>query len=231
MRPAIRIRPLLAWACALPCGALIACAGAAAGPHPEPAPVDGTNTATRAAVGVERLPYTAADVRFMTAMIGHHAQALQMAQLAPERSSDSAILTLARRIHEGQLDEIATMQRWLRDRNQPVPAMSDSDTTHAAHAGDAARAAHAAGMPGMLTASQMRQLEAARGAGFDRLFLTFMIQHHRGAVQMVEQLFATHGAGQEEAVFRFATDVNVDQRTEIARMQRMLEELVFVGGS
>lgn len=82
-------------------------------------------------------------------------------------------------------------------------------------------------MPGMLTEAQLAQLDAARGADFDRLFLTFMIQHHRGAVTMVEQLFGSYGAGQDETVFKFASDVNVDQATEIDRMQRMLEELLF----
>jgi uncharacterized protein (DUF305 family) len=82
-------------------------------------------------------------------------------------------------------------------------------------------------MPGMLTAAQLRQLEQARGEEFDQLFLTYMIQHHRGATEMVRQLFGTTGAGLDETVFRFATDVNVDQETEIARMQRMLAEVVF----
>jgi uncharacterized protein (DUF305 family) len=77
-------------------------------------------------------------------------------------------------------------------------------------------------MPGMLTVEQVRQLRAARGPEFDRLFLTFMIQHHRGAVTMVNELFATDGAGNDEAVFKFASDVQVDQTTEVTRMERML---------
>jgi uncharacterized protein (DUF305 family) len=80
-------------------------------------------------------------------------------------------------------------------------------------------------MPGMLSDAQMKKLDEARGPEFDRLFLTFMIQHHRGAVAMVQQLFGSYGAGQDETVFKFATDVNVDQNTEIARMQRMLFDL------
>jgi uncharacterized protein (DUF305 family) len=86
-------------------------------------------------------------------------------------------------------------------------------------------------MPGMLSAAQLRELEAARGPEFDRLFLTYMIQHHRGAVAMVERLFGTYGAGQDEAVFKFASDVQVDQRTEVARMQRMLLAAEVVGPS
>jgi uncharacterized protein (DUF305 family) len=80
-------------------------------------------------------------------------------------------------------------------------------------------------MPGMLTPAQMQQLDAARGPAFDRLFLASMIQHHRGAVSMVQQLFESYGAAQDETVFKFASDVNVDQTTEIARMQRMLDAL------
>lgn len=159
--------------------------------------------------------WTAADVRFMTTMIGHHAQALEMSELAPTRAGDNSIRILAARIHNAQADEIVTMQTWLRDRGQPIP------DAHAHHAGD-----HAL-MPGMLTSAQMAELAAASGGEFDRLFLTYMIQHHRGATCMVSELFGSHGAGQDEAVFRFATDVNVDQTTEIARMQRMLAALYF----
>jgi uncharacterized protein (DUF305 family) len=82
-------------------------------------------------------------------------------------------------------------------------------------------------MPGMITPDQMKQLEAARGAEFDRLFLTFMIQHHRGAVTMVRELFDTPGAAQDQAVFKIASDVNVDQTTEIARMSQMLATVIF----
>jgi uncharacterized protein (DUF305 family) len=82
-------------------------------------------------------------------------------------------------------------------------------------------------MPGMLTEAQMRELDAARGREFDRLFLTYMIQHHRGATSMVTELFGSYGAGQDETVFKFASDVNVDQTTEIERMQRMLADLLF----
>ena len=82
-------------------------------------------------------------------------------------------------------------------------------------------------MPGMLTEAQMKQLDEARAKDFDRLFLRFMIQHHTGAVTMVKQLFDTYGAGQDQTVFKFASDVNTDQTTEIARMERMLFTLTF----
>ena len=110
------------------------------------------------------------------------------------------------------------MQQWLADRNQPVP-QADLTGAHAAHVD------HHTLMPGMLSAAQLQQLNAARGPEFDRLFLTFMIQHHRGAMAMVETLFNTDGAAQDETVFKFASDVNVDQSTEIARMESMLDAL------
>ena len=160
---------------------------------------------------LSRYPHTEADVRFMSSMIGHHAQALAMAALAPKNGASPAVVRLAERISAGQEDEIATMRQWLRDRGEPVP--------------DAHHAMHGHTMPGMLTEAQMRELEQARTAAFDRLFLTYMIQHHRGAVAMVKQLYGTPGAAQDDTVFKFADDVGVDQTTEIARMERMLDAL------
>lgn len=174
-----------------------------------------------------RRPWTAADVHFMTHMIGHHAQAVDMSRLAPTHGANPAVRRLAERIINAQQDEIATMQQWLRDRKQPVPEARASATMRMTTNG----VEHEMKMPGMLTDAQMKQLGEARGPDFDRLFLTFMIQHHRGAVAMVEELFGTDGAGQDETVFRFATDVNVDQVTEIARMQQMLVALLFEGGT
>ena len=176
-----------------------------------------------------RHPYTAADVHFMTVMIGHHAQAIEMARLAPTHGASAPVLRLAERIINAQQDEIATMQLWLRDRRQPVPEPSAPAT--GGMAGHDHGAQHGAAMPGMLTPAQMAELAAARDVEFDRLFLTYMIQHHRGATAMVRQLFASHGAGQDETVFKFASDVNVDQETEIARMQRMLRALQLEGAA
>ncbi len=213
--------------------------------------------AAQARADSARYPYTAADIRFMTAMMGHHAQAITMSRMAPTHGASPEVRTLASRIINAQQDEIATMGRWLRDRHQPVPDVLGAGAAHAAGHDTSAHdmsahdmSAHdmsghdmsmpgmamgrsdaapdMAGMlmPGMLTAAQMAQLDRARGAEFDRLFLTFMIQHHRGAVGMVDGLFGTYGAGQDETVFKFASDVHVDQTTEIARMQRMLVALL-----
>jgi uncharacterized protein (DUF305 family) len=162
-----------------------------------------------------RMAYTAADVHFMQGMIHHHAQAVVMAGWAQTHGARSDVKNLAQRIDVAQRDEMAFMQRWLRERHQEVP----DPLEHYQMGHDMPGMMM---MPGMLTPDQMKQLDAARGPEFDRLFLTFMIQHHTGAITMVDQLFASPGAGQELYVFRFASDVNADQNTEIERMRLML---------
>jgi uncharacterized protein (DUF305 family) len=164
-----------------------------------------------------RLPYTKADIDFMSGMIGHHAQAIKMASWAESHDASPAIRVLAARVTNAQRDEILTMQTWLRDRNQPVPEPNPAGMKMMMNGME-----HVMLMPGMLTEQQMTQLDQAKGTDFDRLFLTFMIQHHKGAVSMVKDLFSTYGAGQDETVFKFANDVQVDQSTEIARMEKML---------
>ncbi|MFN0179928.1 MAG: DUF305 domain-containing protein [Gemmatimonadales bacterium] len=210
-------------------GAVLAlgCAGQTA-PTTTPAPVAGATQPDSA--GLERgialaradsarYPYTEADIHFMTGMIGHHAQAVVMARMAESRGARPAILTLAGRIINAQHDEIALMQNWLRDRRQPVPEPGP-DGVMAHHGG------HSMLMPGMLTPEQIEQLSRARAAEFDESFLRFMIQHHNGAVKMVKTLFDTYGAAQDQLVFKFASDVNIDQTTEIARMEKMLVSII-----
>jgi uncharacterized protein (DUF305 family) len=165
-------------------------------------------------------PYVEADIRFMSGMISHHAQAIAMSKLAPSRGASASVMRLTERIINAQTDEIRLMAVWLTDRNQPVPKASPTGMRMVMGGVE-----HDHLMPGMLSPEQMKQLEQARGAEFDRLFLTFMIQHHRGAVAMVQELFGSYGAGVDETVFKFASDVNVDQATEIARMQTMLAAL------
>ena len=173
-----------------------------------------------------RYPYTEADIHFMSGMIGHHAQAIVMAGWAPSHGASASVQNLAARIVNAQRDEIVTMQTWLRDRRQPVPEASAHGMKMMMDGVE-----HVMLMPGMLTEEQLKQLDEARGKEFDRLFLTFMIQHHTGAVAMVKELFGTYGAAQDELVFKFASDVNVDQTTEIARMQRMLFALALEGNT
>ena len=174
----------------------------------------------RARADSARLPYTKADVDFMSGMISHHAQAIKMAGWAPTHGASPALARMAERIVVGQADEIELMQSWLRDRRQPVP-----DADPAGMKMKMGDVEHVMLMPGMLTEAQMKQLDAARGKEFDRLFLTFMIQHHRGAIDMVRQLLSSHGAAQDETVFKFANEVEIDQSEEIQRMQLMLLEL------
>lgn len=175
---------------------------------------------SRAKADSTRYPWTAADARFMAAMIGHHRQAVEMAGKAPSHGANASVRILAERIINAQQDEIATAQLWLRDRLQPLPGAGAGRTMTM----DGAE--HEMLMPGMISESRMRQLDRADGRGFDRLFLTLMIEHHRGAVAMVKELFASRGAGQDQAIFKFASDVEVDQITEIARMERMLGALI-----
>jgi len=214
--------------------AIAACSSApqAQGPQPAIARQNGgeLSPVERARADSARLPYTAADIHFMTGMISHHSQAIEMSRMAETHGASESVRTLASRIINAQRDEITTMGQWLRNRNQPVPTPGSTlhPTSDMGHdmAGMPGMSDHAM-MPGMLTTAQMQQLDSARGKEFDKLFLTGMIQHHRGAVAMVKELFGTTGAGQDEAVFKFANDVNVDQTTEIARMQRMLAAITL----
>jgi uncharacterized protein (DUF305 family) len=158
--------------------------------------------------------YTPADVRFMSGMIYHHAQALLMAGWAQSHGAGPSVQTLADRIVASQTDEIHLLSRWLADRHEPVPhpepehmMMAGMDATHM--------------MPGMLSLEQLAHLDSARGPRFDELFLRFMIQHHEGAITMVNDLFDA-GAGEENPVYKMASSVFADQTTEIERMQRML---------
>jgi uncharacterized protein (DUF305 family) len=167
-----------------------------------------------------RRPYTAADIAFMSGMIAHHAQAVKMAGWAESHGASKSLQIFCGRIAMGQTAEIGLMQAWLKDRNQPVPE-ADPRGMKMMMAG----MEHMITMPGMLTDAQMAQLDSARGVTFDRLFLTYMIQHHRGAITMVDSLFNTPGAGQDEIVFKFANDVQADQSTEIDRMEQMLDAL------
>ncbi|MGQ0815257.1 MAG: DUF305 domain-containing protein [Gemmatimonadota bacterium] len=176
--------------------AILAMAACAGVPHTQP-PAPGP---------VAQLPFTAADVQFMAGMIHHHEQAVLIGRWAASHGASDAIRRLSERIVVAQQDEIALARTWLRDR-----AQSES------HAHEL--------MPGMLTAQQLAELDRARGREFDRWFLTFMIQHHYGALTMVEKLFSSYGAAQDEAVFRFASDVFADQTTEIDRMETMLSEM------
>ncbi|MDP1859485.1 MAG: DUF305 domain-containing protein [Gemmatimonadaceae bacterium] len=168
--------------------------------------------------GIPGLQHTPADVHFMTGMIHHHAQAVVMASWAPTHGASPELQRLAQRIAVAQNDEIALMQTWLKDKGEPVPEAKPGPMKMVMNGME-----HDMLMPGMLSDPQLKGLDEARGLEFDRLFLTFMIQHHEGAVTMVDALFGSPGAGQDEVVFRFASDVYADQTTEIDRMEKMLD--------
>jgi uncharacterized protein (DUF305 family) len=198
----------------LVCAAGAASCAAGAAPIIQPGAPGQPSRVVRAEQAADQsgVGHTAADVRFMQGMIGHHAQALEMTELLKTRSTDPDMQKLALRIELSQADEIRMMQEWLQARGAALP------DPHAHHLHGATL------MPGMLTQEQMTRLASAQGREFDRLFLEFMISHHVGALVMVEELFDSPGAGQEAEIFAFASDVDADQRMEIARMGAMLKE-------
>ena len=159
-----------------------------------------------------------ADVAFMQGMIMHHSQAVEMTAMIPSRTENKDVRSLGAKISSSQADEINFMKRWLVMRREPtsmaMPGMPEMDMS----------GQPMPPMPGMLTAKQMEALRQAKGAEFDRLFLSGMIQHHNGALVMVKELFDTPGAGQDADLFNFATDADNTQRAEIRIMQGMLEK-------
>jgi uncharacterized protein (DUF305 family) len=163
-------------------------------------------------------PLSAKDVEFMQGMIMHHAQAVEMTALIDERTTNKELRLLGARISHSQAEEMKYMERWLQLRGQPtsmpMPAMH--------HMPGMDMSKHQMLMPGMLTQEQMDALKKAKGAEFDRLFLSGMIQHHTGALTMVDELFNSAGSGQDAELFNFATDVDSGQRAEIRIMETML---------
>ena len=202
-----------------PCTAAIAwavlCATAASGQWPQRVSADTPTPAfTPVTPDTTRPRVNIADVKFMQGMIAHHAQAVVMSALVPSRTDRNDLHLLAQRIDVSQKDEIKLMQRWLRARQQEVP---DPDAPLAHH-----DAGHDMLMPGMLTSAEIDMLSNSSGTTFERLFLQGMMKHHEGALTMVKQLFATNGGGQDTEIFRYANDVDADQRAEITRMQKLL---------
>jgi uncharacterized protein (DUF305 family) len=165
-------------------------------------------------------PLSPADVQFMQGMIMHHAQAVEMTALIESHTENKDLRTLGARISRSQSDEIEFMKRWLNARGEQISAPKD-EMPGMHMPGMSVKAPML--MPGMLTPTQMEALKKAKGAKFDQLFLTGMIQHHNGALIMVKELFDTAGAGQNADLFNFATDVDSGQRAEIKIMQAMVK--------
>ena len=172
-------------------------------------------------------PRSPKDVEFMQGMIMHHGQAVEMTALIESHTENKELRLLGARISKSQSDEMKFMKRWLEARGEPeqppMPAMPGMDMPGHDMSGHDMSGHHML-MPGMLTPKQMDALRKAKGAEFDHLFLTGMIQHHNGALIMVKDLFETAGAGQDAELFNFATDVDSGQRAEIKIMQTMLGE-------
>src|SRR5262249_28800402 len=166
-------------------------------------------------------PKARADAEFMQGMIVHHSQAIEMTALISSHTENKHLQSLGARISSSQSDEIKLMKRWLAARGESISINSEGmpgmDMPGMSHGPMGL-------MPGMLSPEQMEALRKAKGAGFDHLFLTGMIQHHNGALIMVKDLFDTAGAGQDAELFNFATDVDTGQRAEIRIMQGMLEK-------
>ena len=169
--------------------------------------------------GLGQYPYSDADIEFMSGMIPHHAQAVIMAGWAPSHGARADVAILCERIAVAQRDEIKMMRQWLQDRSLPVP--DATSTKH--HMKMANGMEHDMLMPGMLSPEEMAALDKARGSEWDRLFLLGMIKHHEGALTMVDDLFESYGAVQDDEMFKFASDIYADQTTEIDFMKRMLE--------
>ena len=171
--------------------------------------------------GLGQYPFSDADIDFMSGMIPHHAQAVEMAGWCDSHGARKDVATLCGRIVVAQRDEIKLMQQWLSDRSLAVP--DAASTRHRMKMPNGME--HDMLMPGMLTDEQMSALDKARGSEFDRLFLEGMIGHHQGAIDMVDVLFKSFGAAQDETVFKFANDVQADQAVEINVMKDMLEQI------
>src|SRR6476620_9051211 len=169
-------------------------------------------------------PRSDKDIEFMRGMIMHHAQAVEMTAMITSRTENKKLRLLGARISQSQSDEMRFMKRWLEMRGAPITAPMAAMPGMDMPGMDMSGHNHHMLMPGMLTAAQMEALRKAKGAEFDRLFLVGMIQHHGGALTMVEELFNTAGAGQDGELFDFATDADNTQRAEIKIMQNMLEK-------
>lgn len=168
-------------------------------------------------------PRSAKDVEFMQGMIMHHAQAVEMTSFINSRTENREIRLIGARISQSQSDEMGFMKRWLENRGESV-SMPEMKMDMKGMSMSSHRKHQEMMMPGMLTSKQMDALKNSKGVEFDRLFLSGMIQHHQGALEMVKQLFETAGAGQDAELFNFASDVDSGQRAEIKIMQTLLGE-------
>lgn len=211
-------------------------ATACGGSRTDAAPGDGAAPATDERpddaefVEADTPGYAPADAEFVRDMIVHHEQALDMTALAPDRTDSDDMRLLAQRIEETQEFEIDLMRRWLEERHEPAPEPASGADAHGGHERHTDHAGMV-GMAGMASPEQMTALADAEGEAFDRMFLELMIRHHEGALIMVDELLETERGGREPQLFMMLSHIDADQRAEIARMQRMLDQLNQTGGS
>jgi uncharacterized protein (DUF305 family) len=177
-----------------------------------PATSSGSPTSAPSSAAAAHGEHNNADITFAQGMIPHHRQAVQMAGLAAGRSQNPQVLDLASRIGAGQDPEIATMTGWLQEWGADVP--SDGGMMGGGHTG-------MAGVSGMMTPEQMDQLTKANGAGFDRMFLQMMIEHHRGAIEMAQTELAQ---GADPRATQLAQTIIDTQRAEITEMEKLLKQ-------
>ena len=166
------------------------------------------------AIEIADTSYTRDDARFMRDMIPHHQQAVVMAELVEERTNNEEVKEIAGRILTAQADEIVFMTGWLTERGEEVPSPHDAHQMHTSH-----------DMAGMASPEDLERLRGSEGVEFDRLFLTLMIAHHEGALEMVEDLLDQPGAAYDPVLFEFVNDVDKDQSSEIDQMNKMLVAL------
>jgi uncharacterized protein (DUF305 family) len=189
--------------------------------------------------------HSPADVTFMQGMILHHQQAVDMAVLVKDRTNREEIVTLAGKIEASQADEIKFMSEWLSKRGEKVPPlgaepsmdhskMDHSKMDHAAmgHGSHGAHSGHGGewaklheAMSGMASPQDMAKLATLKGVEFDRLFLTLMVAHHEGAIDMVEDLLKAPGSAADPVLFKFVNEVDADQTKEINQMNGLLATL------
>jgi len=219
----------------LPLSAGVAIGQQAPAPAPAPsvplvqpgAPGQPSTTLTGPTVGTAVRTPTVADVKFMQGMIMHHGQAIEMTDLMQGHSSNPQLMEFAQRISLAQSSEILFMKSWLNMRGFPLEdnsmaGMAGMDMSSMPGMKMAGPTMSMPLMPGMLSPEQMDALRKAKGPEFDHLFLVGMIQHHKGALTMLTDLYATPGAAQDPLLFDFTADVEATQSGEIEVMQDML---------
>jgi uncharacterized protein (DUF305 family) len=158
--------------------------------------------------------HNAQDVSFAQGMIPHHQQALEMAKLAAGRASSAEVKDLAARIEKAQDPEIQTMSGWLKSWGKDVTTSDSSMESmpgmeHSAHSD----------MPGMMDSKDMDELEKASGADFDTMFLTMMIEHHKGAIEMAT---TEKDKGKYGPATSMSDGIITAQTAEISEMNKLL---------